>query len=201
MSEAAGEAGLPSGLLRRDPAAFVDLVRVYQERLFNFALRYLGRPEDAEEAVQDAFLKAHRDLYRRLPLERVQNLALTPWLYKVVLNTCRNRVRRRQLVAFDLREVEATLSADGGSDPALVGERAALRRALEDELRRLPPRYRAAVVLHLVEGLPYADVATVLGLPVGTAKSHVHRGANLMRPALEPWWVAERGKEGVEDGR
>lgn len=200
MNQTAGEDGLLAGLLRRDPEAFVDLVGAYQDRLYNFAWRYLGRREDAEEAVQDALLRAHRDLYRRLPPERVQNLALTPWLYKITLNTCRNRVRRRQVPAADLEAAEVGLAADGGADPALAGERAALRRALEDELRRLPSRYRAAVVLHLVEGLSYPDVAAVLGLPVGTAKSHVHRAAILMRPGLEPWWRAERGKEATDDG-
>ncbi len=186
------------GLLRRQPDAFTALVSAYQDRLFTFALRYLGQREEAEEALQDAFLNAYRALYRRLPPDRMQNLALKAWLYKVTLNACRNRARRHRPVTDDL--TTAGELASDGADPALAGERAALRQALLGELARLPAHYRAAVVLHFVEGLPYQDVAAVLGLPVGTVKSHVHRGALLMRPGLADWWRGERSKEVARDG-
>ncbi|MHB1132287.1 MAG: RNA polymerase sigma factor [Chloroflexota bacterium] len=176
------------GLLLREPAAFAELVQLYQHRLFNFALRYLGGPEEAEEAVQDAFVKAHRALYGRLPAERVRNLALNAWLYKITLNVCRDRLRRATPATAPLTGAEEHPAADGWSDPARSGERAALRGALLRELLLLPPRYRAAVVLRLVEGLPYDEVAGILGLPAGTVKSLVHRGARSMRPGLAAWW-------------
>ena len=182
---------LLQGLLRREPAAFGALVELYQHRLFNFALRFLGGREEAEEAVQDAFVKAYRALYGRLPAEKVCNLAISAWLYKITLNVCRDRLRRAVLVTTPLTGAEERADASGWWDPALSGERAALRADLLQELLGLPPRYRAAVVLRLVEGLPYDEVAGILGLPAGTVKSLVHRGARLMRPGLSPWWRGE----------
>jgi RNA polymerase sigma-70 factor, ECF subfamily len=192
-----------AALARREAAAFERLVMLYQDRLHNFALRYLGSAPDAEEVTQDAFVKAHRAIFQRLTPERVANLALTPWLYRICLNAARNHVRRRRLPVVSLNgaelEGEAPLdpSAPVAEEPESLAERAGLRSAILSELLRLPDRYRAPVVLRLVEGFSYAEVAETLGQPVGTAKSNVHRGMLLMRPGLVPWW---RGaKAGEED--
>ncbi|MHB1413819.1 MAG: RNA polymerase sigma factor [Chloroflexota bacterium] len=194
MLESAETRDLIGGILRREENAFADIVRAHQDRLFNFALRFTGTPEDAEEIVQDTFVKAYRALYQRLTPERVATLALTPWLYRIALNTARNFVRGRPARA------EARLAFAGGDDtpwggasersdgPEGLAEKAEMRAALKRELLALPPRYRAAVILRLVQGLAYTEVAETLGLPVGTVKSHVYRGARLMRPGLARWW-------------
>ena len=190
MQAEATEQDLLRGFVRREGAAFERLVRAYQDRLFNFALRYCGSAQDAEEVVHDAFVSAHRALYVRLTPERVLGLALTPWLYRIVLNTARNRARRRQLAITTLPEgdetVPSALASTGG--PEGEAESHATRTAIVAALRALPDRYRAAVILRLVEGLGYAEIAAATGQPVGTVKSNVHRGVLLMRPALAVWW-------------
>ncbi|MHB1007351.1 MAG: RNA polymerase sigma factor [Chloroflexota bacterium] len=190
MQAEATEQDLLRGFVRREGAAFERLVYAYQDRLYNFALRYCGTAQDAEEVVQDALVRAHRALYGRLTPERVLGLALTPWLYRIVLNTARNRARRRQLAITALPEgdelVPAALASDCG--PERVVEANATRSAIVAALRALPDRYRVAVILRLVEGLGYAEIAAATGQPVGTVKSNVHRGALLMRPSLTVWW-------------
>lgn len=185
---------LALSLARRDPGAFEQLIAAYQDRLFNFVLRYLGAREDAEEVVQDAFVRAHRAVYRRMTTDRVATLALTPWLYRIALNVARNHTRRRRIATVDLAQAEQSADRTTAvplslrADPPAEAERTDLAAALRRELLRLPERYRAAVVLRLVEGLSYDEVATALGQPVGTVKSSVHRGAKLMRPGLSAWY-------------
>ena len=186
------DAAVDDGLLRRlacDPgAAYEEVVLQYQHRLFAFALRIHGNPTDAEEIVQDAFIRAYRALLGYEP-DRIRTLALRSWLYRITLNVARNRRRGR-------RPVEVTLDDDQGSSadhqpaavaegPALTVERAEGERELATLIAALPPRYRAAVVLRHVAGLPYHEVASVLDEPLGTAKANVHRGVKMLRAAIE----------------
>ena len=87
---------------------FEELVRVYQDRLFSYALRLTGRREDAEEVAQDAFVRAYRAL-GTYPAERIRALALRPWLYRITLNVARNRFRGKKLRTVSL---DQPISAD-----------------------------------------------------------------------------------------
>lgn len=177
---------------------FEDLVRAYQDRLYSFALRLTSRPEDAEEAAQDAFVKAYRALCA-YPPGRIRELALRAWLYQITLNVVRNRFRGKKLRLVSLDHPlsprgetawEAPDSEDGRPDARY--ERSRRRADMASLVARLPDRYRAPILLRYVEGLRLEEVAKVLGQPVGTAKSNVHRGVNALREAL----VASR-REGV----
>jgi RNA polymerase sigma-70 factor (ECF subfamily) len=165
---------------------FEELVRSFQDRLYGFALRLMGSRQDAEESAQDTFVRAYRAL-QRYPADRVQTLRLKAWLYQIVLNVVRNRVRRPSLAAVVIDEptanqLEASAIEDRPEEVVLGAEtRATLARAI----RKLPCRYGTAVVLRHVQGLSYAEAAEVLDQPVGTTKSDVHRGLRLLREALE----------------
>ena len=178
---------LAKGIAGGDLAAFERLVLAYQARLFNFALRLCGSPEDAEEIVQDAFVKAHRALTESLTPERLAEFALTPWLYKIVLNTVRNHHRRRRLTTVPLAEVAgrpfmATARAEGEPERQLL--RADEQGIIERQLRQLPLSCRAAMLLRFVEELSYVEIAAALRQPIGTVKSHVCRGSRLLRGGL-----------------
>jgi RNA polymerase sigma-70 factor (ECF subfamily) len=166
---------------------FEDLVRAFQDRLYGFALRLTGSPQDAEESAQDTFVRAYRAL-QRYPADRVAALKLKPWLYQIALNVVRNRVRRPQLVGVGLDEPSATQlvieARDEQPEPAALGQE--LQRRLSGALHGLPERYALAVVLRHVQGLSYEEAAQVLDQPVGTTKSDVYRGVRLLRAALEP---------------
>jgi RNA polymerase sigma-70 factor, ECF subfamily len=166
-------------------STFPDVVRVFQDRLYGFALRLTRSPQDAEESVQDAFVRAYRAL-ERYPTEQRATLQLRPWLYRITLNVVRNRVRRPtlNLVSVD-GEVSDRLSGDTFDQPEVVVEVKERHQRLERVLGELPSRYALAVVLRHVQGLSYIEAAEVLEQPVGTTKSDVHRGLRMLREALE----------------
>jgi RNA polymerase sigma-70 factor, ECF subfamily len=166
---------------------FPRLVRAYQDRLFAFAVRLAGNRQDAEECLQDAFVRAYRAL-ERYPIEQIRSLQVQAWLYRITLNVVRNRARRRMplQVEIDAGGVGARLAGRGEEQPAAIVEAHERRERLAREITRLPERYAAAVVLRHVQGLSYAEAAVVLDQPVGTVKSDVHRGLRLLREALEP---------------
>lgn len=170
---------------------FVRLVSEYQDRLYSFALRMTGSPQDAEEIAQDAFVRAYRAL-ESYPGDRIHALSVKAWLYQITMNVARNRVRGKHLRLVPLDEPgDAEDGAprfepedDGCDRPEPAFERAERRQELGALVAGLPERYRAPVVLRYVESLSYAEVAAVLAQPVGTTKANVHRGLKLLREAL-----------------
>ena len=176
--------GLPMALADDLDGSFERLVLTYQDRLYAFALYLCGSPRDAEEAVQDAFVRAYRAL-ARYPAERVRDLHLRAWLYQITKNVVRNRVRGRRLQLVPPDGGHAEPEDDEMERPEAAFERTEQRGELGALVARLPERYRAAVVLRHVQALSYAEVAAILGQPIGTVKANVHRGVRLLRAALE----------------
>ena len=175
---------------------FEALVVAHQDRLYSIALRMLGNTSDAEEAAQDALVRAYRAL-TGYSSERIRELRLRPWLATIVLNLCRTRMTRRAAGGRPALSLDAaepgTLepAADERTGPAATVARRAAGRAWADLLLTLPPTYRGAVVLRHVDGLSYPEVATALDRPEGTVKAQVHRGLAMLRTALE---AAERSE-------
>lgn len=184
------DAELLDGLAERRPDAFDALVGQYADRLYGVAWRVTGSREDAEEVVQDAFVKAHRTLLDTYSATRVRELALRPWLYTIALNGARNRRRgRRPVRSLDApgpNGQAAPEPAEPGPGPLTLAESGELAGTIEGELLRLPRPQRAAIVLRLIEGLSYDEAAGVLERPVGTVKSDVHRGLRRLRQRLGP---------------
>jgi len=169
--------------------AFEALVIGHQDRIYSIALRLLGDPRDAEEAAQDAFVRAYRAL-AGYDASRIRELHLRPWLATIVLNLCRSRLARRPAAARTSLSLDLALPgaleprADDAHGPA---ERTAANDAAQawaELLLTLPPAYRGAVVLRHVDGLSYPELAIALGRPEGTVKAQVHRGLALLRTAF-----------------
>jgi RNA polymerase sigma-70 factor (ECF subfamily) len=198
---------LVTGLARDVDAAFEAVVLAHQDRLYTIALRVLGDPRDAEEAVQDGLVRAYRALTSYQPA-RIRELRLRPWLTTIVLNRCRTVAGRRRAPigrepgsAMPLDPVvtsgrEPSAPAEGA--PAALADRRAERELWAARLAALPVPYRTAVVLRHVDGLSYPDAAVALGRPEGTVKAQVHRGLAMLRTMLEAESVAERGLERQE---
>lgn len=185
------EATLPHALAEDLDGAFEQLVLCFQDRLYRFALRLCGNAQDAEEVTQDSFVRAYRALCGYTP-ERIQALMLRPWLYRITLNVVRNRRRGRHLPMSRLDAQGASVIAAGAHhQPERVVERSEWERMLNLSLAALPERYRTALVLRHIEGLSYPELAALLEQPIGTIKSHVHRGARLLRAALDGHWPQE----------
>ena len=170
---------------------FEDIVAEYERRLYGFALRMTGNREDAEEIVQDAFVRAYRALAKMSPEQRAE-LRLQPWLYTITLNVTRNRLRgkRPTNVALDaLADPDALLRSarhDGPAQPEKILERNADMALVERALLQLPMHLRAAATLRFIEGRSHPEIAEILNQPIGTVKSHVHRAVRILRRILGP---------------
>jgi RNA polymerase sigma-70 factor (ECF subfamily) len=171
---------LPLRLSEDLEAAFPDVVACYQQAVFSTALRTSGGTEDAADVAAEAFLRAYAAL-RTYPGDRIRELQLRPWLLTIVLNLVRNEAR-----AASRRPPEVGLEAwapvhDGREGPEEQAQRHDGQARLGALLTELPDPQRSAVVLRHVVGLPYAEVALVLGCPEVTARSHVARGLHRLR--------------------
>lgn len=186
----------PLKAVSRPPAAvpgidnFDRIVDDYQRRLYGFALRMTGNREDAEEIVQDAFVRAYRAL-AKMSAEQRADLRLQPWLYTITLNVTRNRLRGKRPVhvALDsLADPDALLrdSAEKPAQPEAIVEQNAEIALVEAALLQLPMHLRAAATLRFIEGRSHPEIAEILNQPIGTVKSHVHRAVRILRRILGP---------------
>lgn len=157
-----------------DDVAFAELLDLDGDRCYAIAYRILRDVERAQDAVQQAFLLAWRELPRLRNPERFE-----VWLHRLLVNACYEEFRRYRRWSTNVR----ALPVDGPSAPdetVSIDDRDALERAF----RRLSPEHRAVVVLHHHAGMPLASIAEVAGVPVGTVKSRLHTATRLLRDAL-----------------
>ncbi len=182
-----GEEGQIQELLATDlDRYFYRLVLYTQQRLFAFALRYTGNRQDAEDIVQEAFIRAYHAL-ADYPAERIRALKVQPWLYKITLHIFyRHQSSQPQYLPLDLSE-ESTLfelEDDEREQPERALENKEEVRELEALLAQLPEQYRVAVSCYYFEELSYREIADLLNQPIGTIKTHVHRGMLLLRKTV-----------------
>jgi RNA polymerase sigma-70 factor, ECF subfamily len=168
MTMASSDADLLAAHVAGDRLAFTELVRRHRDRMWAIALRTLGDPDEAADAVQDAFISAFRSAGGFRGQAQV-----TTWLHRIVVNACLDRIRRNQA------RPTCPLPDAGPGEPALpldaLAERES-RLAVDDALRSLPVEQRAAIVLVDVEGYSVAETAQLLGVAQGTVKSRCARG-------------------------
>jgi RNA polymerase sigma-70 factor, ECF subfamily len=167
---------------------FSQLMLGYQQRLYVFALRQSGNSQDAEDIVQEAFIRAYHAL-ADYPQERIYTMKFQPWLYKITLNVFyRHKGNTRlQFTSLDLSEENIYLEIEDDErvqPEQLVEDKEALRE-LEEMISQLPERYRIAVSCYYFDEFSYREIADLLNLPIGTIKSHVHRGTLLLRRCAE----------------
>ncbi|HEX3149364.1 MAG TPA: sigma-70 family RNA polymerase sigma factor [Gemmataceae bacterium] len=163
--------------------AFGQLVRRYQDRLFNAVLRVVDNAEDAADVVQDAFLNA----YQSLNSFKGDSEFFT-WLYRIAFNAAITLRRKRKVVlSFDKGDDGAATEPADPNEFARPG--VALERAEEDAqllaaMNRLSPEHRVVLVLKDLEGQKYEDIAQVLDVPIGTVRSRLHRARLELRDLL-----------------
>jgi RNA polymerase sigma-70 factor (ECF subfamily) len=157
-----------------DEIAFTQLVDLDGDLCYAIAYRILRDVERAQDAVQQAFLIAWRELPRLRDPER-----FSPWLHRLLVNACYEELRRHRRWISRIR----ALPVDGpiSADPTVsVDDRDSLDRAF----LRLSPQHRAVFVLRHHAGLPVAEIAEIVGVPVGTVKSRLHHAIRSLRAAL-----------------
>jgi len=186
-------------LVAGEKAAFDVLVQRHKVRLYNYLLRLLRDPTEAEEVAQEALVRAyvHADKYRNIA-------KFSTWLYTIATNLVRNRIRKIKSSPRFLslhwgrgedEEEEPIDLPDSGDLPDRVLEKGEMQAIVARGIEKIPTRYREAFVLREVNQFSYEEIAAITGLKLGTVRSRINRGRGHFRDIMEP--VLRRMQGGV----
>jgi RNA polymerase sigma-70 factor (ECF subfamily) len=160
-----------------DRAAFAEIVRLHQQAIYNVAYRMLGNAPDAEDAAQDAFIRAYQ-FFDRFDTDR----PLVPWLKRITVNVCLNRLNAKKPASL----LDDSLPPP--KDPHPRPEAQTTTRQREERIRaeivRLPPQYRAVIELRHFQELSYDEIARALKRPLNSVKSDLFRARKLLAERL-----------------
>jgi RNA polymerase sigma-70 factor (ECF subfamily) len=183
MSGFTDDQGLIDACRAGNTEAYGILVRRYQDRLYPTVLRITGCAEDAQDLLQETFLRA----YQKLGRFHGESSFYT-WVYRIAVNLALSGRRRRRPV-LHLGDSPAGAAADSAidsreTDPSLPMERAERERIIQGALNALAGDHRAVVVMKEFDGLRYEEIGAILGIPVGTVRSRLHRARCELRDRL-----------------
>ncbi len=183
----------------RDMNSFKTLVRRYQNRIFNSAYHLIGNKEEAEEVVQDTFVKVHQgiDNFR-------EDASFGAWVFRISHNLCMDILRNRkkrvaiQTIPILARTGEETDGdyeagvddiADMTLEPAQVLDLKEESEIIELSLKSLPEAQRAVLILHDLEGFQYQQIAEIIGASIGTVRSRLHYGRIKLKEMLDAYYA------------
>jgi RNA polymerase sigma-70 factor (ECF subfamily) len=191
-SEDANERRFIERLQSRDERAFLELVQLYQVRVYKLVLRMLGRTDEAEDMAQEVFVQ----VFKAIATFRGDS-KLSTWIYRIAVNLCKNRLKyltRRKTEAqdeYESVEERAELGAAGGvtaadlSRPDQLVEGYQLERIVEVAIAEMDADFREILVLRDIEDLSYEELSEITGLADGTVKSRLHRARAMLKAAVE----------------
>lgn len=163
------------------PVDWEEVARVYGRKIYNFAYRLTGNPDDASDLVQEVLLRVRRGL------PDYQPGSFEGWLWRITRNAFLDEVRRRNRRPSQSPPEELDRSELGSSPPPdEVLDSIRLGEDIQKALADLPYEFREAVVMCDVVGLSYEEIAAATGSPIGTVRSRIHRGRKLLRERLGP---------------
>lgn len=179
--EAAEEAALIRRIAGGEPHLYGTLIDRHQRRLWWSCLRMLGDPDEADDVVQETFVRAWERLGEFDPAHRFY-----AWVFTIARNRCLNALRRRRTWGFrSLYSGDDPQAPEAGERSSAAAEDRQLALALEECMEGLPDEQREAFELRHGEGLRYAEIAAALEVPEGTVMSRLHRARERMRECLE----------------
>ena len=189
-----GERQLVEAAQHGDHRAFEALVLKYQDRIYRLIQRLVSGSDVVDDLAQEVFIRAYRSLG-----DFKGESSLYTWLYKIALNLCRNhyRTRGRRPAHEELDEADGAtgLEAAGGTPEEEIFRKEFWDR-LKSGLEELPEEQREAVVFCDLEGMSYEEMATVIGVPIGTVRSRIFRGRRALQAWLAPFHVPGPGTAG-----
>ena len=173
-------------VLKGDQNAFEEIVEIYKDRVFQLCFRMLGNRHESEDAAQEAFIRAFMNIS-----SFNQKLKFSTWLYRIATNLCIDRLRKRKPDYYLDAEVSGTegltmyshLPADTKL-PEEELENSETQAQIQEEISKLPEKYRAVIILKYIEELSLNEISEILDLPLGTVKTRVHRGREALRNQL-----------------
>lgn len=163
-----------------DMHALEHLFRKYQASVYQTALGITRDPSLAEEVLQDTFFRLYRHAGR---LDG--SMPLAPWLYRVAINLCYNRLKGLRAWTDSFHELAERLFTPGSSSPERAAERNELQALVQHALTQLDPKHRAVLVLYYLHEYAVQEIAEITGVPEGTVKSRLFHARKLLRHHLE----------------
>lgn len=170
-----------------DQRAFAEIVDLYKDKLYHLAFRMTGNRQEAEDVVQETFLRVYKNLERY-----DENQKFSTWIYRIATNLCIDRLRKRRAVySLDAASSEhegldgyAMLPSDDRTPESelLLSE---TQKIIHEAIETLPVKYKSVMVLRYLQDLSLQEISDVLDMPVTTVKTRVHRGREFMRKKLE----------------
>lgn len=170
-------------VLQGDQKAFGEIVDRHKDRAMTLAMRILKNKQDAEEAVQDSFVRAYQALGRF-----EWRSSFSTWLYRIVFNVCSTALTRRGVpmapMDDDTQEDRHLELRDPAAAPDIDLESSEVKKAIREEIDRLPAAYATVLTLFFLQEMSYAEIVEVTGSPLGTVKAQLFRGRTMLREAL-----------------
>ncbi|MCF4006906.1 RNA polymerase sigma factor SigE [Corynebacterium uropygiale] len=176
-STARGTAAFDAG--EGDMPSWAELVEEHAESVYRLAYRLSGNPHDAEDLTQETFMRVFRSLQKYRPG------AFKAWIHRITTNLFLDMVRHRNKIRMEALPEDNERIPGRSATPEQVYDATNLDPTLQDALDQLAPDFRAAVVLCDVMGYSYDEIASTLGVKLGTVRSRIHRGRSQIRSYLE----------------
>jgi RNA polymerase sigma-70 factor (ECF subfamily) len=176
----AGEQALIKKVRNGDLEAYGEIVREYQNSVFNVCLRILGNVQEAEDLAQEAFLRAYRNIAQFDP-----NRPFGPWMRVLAANLCYNHINKARLEQAPLEDERDHIPADPHESPEALLELNQENQDLYQKIWKLPENQRIALELRHFQGLSYQEMADALDLPLNTVRSHLYRARRTLAETLE----------------
>jgi len=169
-------------VLAGEMRAYAELVDRHKDRAMTLAMRLLKNREDAEEALQDAFVRVFKALDR---FEMKASFAT--WFYRIVFNVCSSALGKRERaydISIDEDNLEAALSTPPAGNPEIEFDSSEFQQLIHEEIERMAPAYSAILTLFFIQELGYEEIVDVTGLPLGTVKNRLFRARTMLRVAV-----------------
>jgi RNA polymerase sigma-70 factor (ECF subfamily) len=166
-----------------DTDAFNLLVRRWERHIYGLTLRILGRDDEAKDATQDTFLSAYRNLSKFRGEAKFSS-----WIYRIALNICNTRLRSRSRLFVSIEEQREESGFEIAADLEDLGDsiqQSQITHHVRRALQSLPAEMRQVIVMKEYEGLKFAEIADILGIPISTVKTRMYTGLSEMRKRLE----------------
>jgi RNA polymerase sigma-70 factor (ECF subfamily) len=170
-----------------DQRAFAELVELYKDKIFHLAYRMLNNRHEAEDVVQDTFLRVYKNLERY-----DENQKFSTWIYRIGTNLCIDRLRKRKPTYSLDAEMNDQEGIDGYAmipsedrTPETEYMLSETQQMIRQAIDSLPAKYKTVMVLRYMQELSLQEISDVLDMPVTTIKTRVHRGREFLRKKLE----------------
>jgi RNA polymerase sigma-70 factor (ECF subfamily) len=159
-----------------DIDAFEELVRRYKDQLMNYVFRFVGNRSDAEDIVQETFLRVYKNKHYYKEIAK-----FSTWVYTIAGNLAKTELRRRKRkkllsVSNIMKDDKDYDIPDHGHNPEKAVDGSIKETIIQNAIEKLPPRFKEVIILRDVQGFSYEEISQILNIPLGTVKSRVNRG-------------------------